>query len=279
MRFISNLIYALGLTLILAACGHSITPVTSVTVPNLRYTGTLAVITVNLQGEALTASGMKVYANGTHCSSDASNSETARSAFCAITIPDNLKVQIRVTNGNGDENYNSIFIAPMPQVTFKTTMGDFVMELDPTKAPVTVKNFLSYVNKSPSFYNSTIFHRVIPSFVIQGGGFTTGMIAKTGLSDPIALESNNGLRNERGTVAMARTSEPNSATSQFYVNVVTNTSLDYVSDSLPGYAVFGTVISGMDVIDSITTQTTATVGDYKDVPVMDITITSASQTK
>jgi cyclophilin family peptidyl-prolyl cis-trans isomerase len=265
--------------LMLASCGGGLQAVTGVTIPNLRYTGSLGVINVSLVGRALTASGMRVYANGTLCSNDNSTSETSRSASCVITVPDDLKVEIRVTNINGDENHRSDFYAPMPQVSFQTSMGDVVMELNPTKAPITVKNFLSYVNQSPSFYQSTIFHRVIAGFVVQGGGFTSGMVAKTGQSAAIALESNNGLKNERGTVAMARSTDPNSATSQFYVNVVNNTSLNYVSDSSPGYAVFGTVISGMDVIDNIANQATTTVNGNNDVPVTDITVTSASQTK
>lgn len=265
--------------LMLVSCGGGLQTVTGVTIPNLRYTGSPGVINVNLVGQALTASGMRVYANGTLCNNDTSTSETSRTAFCVITVPDDLKVQIRVTNLNGDENHRSDFYAPKPQVTFQTSMGDFVVELDPTHAPVTVKNFLSYVNQSPSFYHSTIFHRVISGFVVQGGGFTSGMVAKTGQSAAIALESNNGLKNERGTVAMARTDAPNSATSQFYVNVVNNTSLDYVSDSSPGYAVFGMVISGMDVIDNISTQPTTTVSGSHDVPITDITVTSATQSR
>lgn len=263
----------------LASCGGGIQVVTGVTVPNLRYTGAVQVITVQLSGKALTASGMKVYANNIPCANDSSTSETDRKAFCTLTLPDDLTVRIRVTNVSNEDNFNGVFTAPLPQVTLNTTLGDVVFELNPLKAPISVKNFLAYVNQSPSFYDGTLFHRVIPNFVVQGGGFTTGMVAKTGLKSAIALESNNGLKNQRGTVAMARTDAADSATSQFYVNLVDNTSLDYVSASSPGYAVFGTVVSGMDVIDTISKADTTTVGSYSNVPRSDILVTTAKQTR
>lgn len=279
MHSFSRFFCLVGLAVMATSCGHGIQPVTGVTVSNLRYTGAAGVMTVNLVGDALTASGMRVYANGTFCTNDSSTSETSRHAFCTITVPDDLKVQIRVTNSSGEETYKSDFTSPMPQVTFQTSMGNFTMELNPTKAPVTVKNFLSYVNKSPSFYNATIFHRVIAGFVVQGGGFTAGMVPLTGQSGAITLESNNGLKNERGTVAMAREDAPNTATSQFYINVMTNTALDYVNNSSPGYAVFGAVVSGMSVIDNIASQATTTFAGYNDVPTVDVTVIAASQTQ
>lgn len=124
-----------------------------------------------------------------------------------------------------------------------------MVALDQVKAPITVANFLQYVGSG--FYNNTIFHRVEPGFVIQGGGYSTGRILKSGTLAPIALETPNGLSNLRGTIAMARTSVANSATSQFYFNTVDNVSLDYTSANSPGYAVFGKVISGSSVLDAI----------------------------
>jgi cyclophilin family peptidyl-prolyl cis-trans isomerase len=170
---------------------------------------------------------------------------------------------------------------PAPQVSLLTSLGTVVMELNPTAAPITVDNFLAYVNQSPSFYVGTIFHRVMPGFVVQGGGFTSGntMTQKTGLQPPITLESNNGLRNDRSTVAMARTDTPNSATSQFYFNLVNNTSLNYVNPTNPGYAVFGRVITGMSVIDQIASQPTRSSAGSSNVPVTDITVLSAVQTQ
>lgn len=163
-----------------------------------------------------------------------------------------------------------------PQVSLLTNLGTVVMELNPTAAPITVENFLTYVNQTPSFYAGTIFHRVIRNFVVQGGGFTSGtsLVPKTGLRAPIVLESNNGLLNERGTVAMARTVEANSATSQFYVNLANNEDLN-ARTTPPGYAVFGRVTSGMNVIDQIASQTT----NNQNVPVTDIRILSAVQTQ
>jgi len=145
---------------------------------------------------------------------------------------------------------------------------------------ITVQNFLNYVNSS--FYNNTIFHRVIKDFVIQGGGFSPGNpdpVAKTPTQPAIALESNNGLSNLRGTLAMARTSAPDSATSQFYINVVDNLSLDYQSEQEPGYAVFGRVIAGLDVVDAISvvpTQSVPSLG-LDNVPVTNVIVTSARQ--
>ena len=133
-------------------------------------------------------------------------------------------------------------------VEFKTTMGNIVLELDAQAAPVTVKNFLEYVDAG--FYNGTIFHRVIPGFMIQGGGLTADM-GKKQTRDPIINEANNGLSNTRGTIAMARQNDPDSATCQFFINHVDNRPLDYVNTSRPGYAVFGKVIEGMDTVDAI----------------------------
>ena len=155
-----------------------------------------------------------------------------------------------------------------------TSKGSVVVELYPTNAPITVANFLQYV--TDGFYKDKIFHRVINNFVIQGGGFDAQLSLAVN-RPPIALEVCNGLTNTRGTIAMARTSVLNSATSQFFVNVVDNTSLD---TSGGGYAVFGKVVSGMDVVDLIKAVPTQTVNGFgSDVPVTPITITSATRTQ
>jgi len=253
-------------------------PVTGVSASNLKYTGALSAVNLTLTGNALD-NPVKVSANKTSCTVFAATSATSRAAQCILSLPTTRKVDIVVTSNSDYVLYTTTLTAPAPQVTLKTTLGDVVMELDSVAAPITVKNFLSYVNQNPSFYKDTLFHRVIAGFVAQGGGFTTGMVQKTGLSPAIALESQNGLQNVRGSVAMARTSAADSATSQFFVNLVDNAFLNYSSSSSPGYAVFGKVISGMNVIDSMATQPTQTVGSNQNVPVTDITITSASQTQ
>lgn len=152
--------------------------------------------------------------------------------------------------------------ASHPRVKLETSKGAMVLELYPDKAPKTVANFLDYVKSG--FFDGTIFHRVIPGFMIQGGGFTPDMQQKP-TRDPVQNESNNGLSNERGTIAMARTSDPNSATAQFYINVVDNSSLNFSGGRL-GYTVFGKVVEGMDVADAISKVPTTRRGRMSDVP-------------
>jgi len=159
-----------------------------------------------------------------------------------------------------------------PSVKVLTSMGEFVIELDPARAPQTVDNFLQYVKAG--HYSSTVFHRVIPGFMIQGGGMKADMAEKPTRA-AIPLESMNGLKNVRGTVAMARRGEPNSATAQFFVNVVDNAFLDATGEG-KGYAVFGRVVSGMDVVDRIREVPTANRGPYQNVPVQPVVITSVT---
>jgi cyclophilin family peptidyl-prolyl cis-trans isomerase len=175
----------------------------------------------------------------------------------------------------------SIVLSPMessakgtednPQVYVKTNVGMFVIELYKDKAPITVENFLSYVDKK--YYDGTIFHRIIPTFMIQGGGFLPDMTKKE-TAPPIKNEATNGLKNEKYTVSMARTQVVDSATSQFFINVADNFGLDH-KDTTPrgyGYAVFGKVIEGTDVIDKIKAVKTAKKGAYSDVPVKPVVI-------
>ena len=157
-------------------------------------------------------------------------------------------------------------------VKLQTSMGDIVIELDKKAAPVTVANFLGYVDEG--FYDGTIFHRVMHGFMIQGGGFTAEMVQKETRS-PIANEASNGLKNERGTISMARSNDPDSATCQFFINHVDNARLDHVPDANPGYAVFGKVIEGMDVVDAIARVQTTTRAGHSNVPANPVMIKSA----
>jgi peptidyl-prolyl cis-trans isomerase B (cyclophilin B) len=162
-----------------------------------------------------------------------------------------------------------------PQVKLTTTMGDIVLELYPDKAPATVANFLQYVKDG--YYNGTVFHRVISGFMIQGGGMDANLKQKPTRA-PIKNEADNGLKNEPYTVAMARTNDPDSATSQFFINVADNQMLNYKEKTTRGwgYAVFGRVIQGQDVVDKIKAVPTCTKGMYENVPTTPVTITQAT---
>ena len=168
-----------------------------------------------------------------------------------------------------------------PKVEFKTTMGNFVVELDSVKAPKTSANFLNYVNSG--FYDGTIFHRVIDGFMIQGGGFTPDLAQKP-TNAPVASEAQNGLKNQTYTIAMARTSDPDSATAQFFINVKDNEGLNYPNAMGNGYTVFGTVISGTQTIDAIRKIPTMVassprMGRMSDVPSKTVLIESATVLK
>jgi len=156
-------------------------------------------------------------------------------------------------------------------IRFQTTHGDFTVELFDKEAPISVENFLKYVDDE--HFDGTIFHRIVPGFVIQGGGLTPDFQPKTTRA-PIANEATNGLKNERGTLSMARTNEVNSATSQFFVNLSDNAFLDH-SKAQYGYAVFGRVTQGLDVVDKIAAVRTGTRKQYQDAPLEDVTIVSA----
>ena len=151
----------------------------------------------------------------------------------------------------------------VPTVELQTTMGNIVLELNADKAPKSVANFMQYAKKG--FYNGTVFHRVIPGFMIQGGGFDEKMSQKN-TEAPIENEAKNGLRNQRGTIAMARRGDPHSATAQFFINHKDNDNLDYPSFDGWGYAVFGKVTQGIDVVDKIADVPTTNVGPHQNVP-------------
>lgn len=163
-----------------------------------------------------------------------------------------------------------------PQVLLKTSLGDITVALNEAKAPKTVANFLQYVRDK--HYDGTVFHRVIDGFMIQGGGMDAAMKEKPTRA-PIALEAGNGLKNDRGTIAMARTGDPNSATSQFFINVANNDMLNAPKPDGYGYAVFGKVVKGMDVVDKIRTVATGNRGMHQNVPTTPVTILSATEIK
>jgi peptidyl-prolyl cis-trans isomerase B (cyclophilin B) len=191
-------------------------------------------------------------------------------AACAQTMSDQTPSH-EATNDQGETMSNP----SNPRVKLHTNKGDIVLELYADKAPNTVKNFLGYVEDG--FYDGTIFHRVIPGFMIQGGGFTAEMQQKP-TKDPIQNEADNGVKNERGTIAMARTMNPNSATAQFFINTVDNAPLDHTGKTPQGwgYAVFGKVVDGMDVVDAISGVATTNRGPHQNVPAQPVVIETAS---
>jgi peptidyl-prolyl cis-trans isomerase A (cyclophilin A) len=222
------------------------------------------------------------------------NADTAEARFVAPSLPSEQTLRFRVDVIVSDETILSdtveVAVAadpdygldesvgedsgdddPHPQVRLVTSMGSITVELDRERAPLTVNNFLRYVDDD--FYDGTIFHRVIVDFVVQGGGYDEDLVQKE-TRPPIRNEADNGLTNDRGTIAMARTNAYDSATSQFYINVVDNDSLNYTTPGT-GYAVFGRVIDGMDVVDRIAEVETETRDGMSDVPVTDVVVRHA----
>jgi len=171
---------------------------------------------------------------------------------------------------------NNLMENKMTQVTIKTSVGDIQLELNDEKAPITVENFKTIA--SSGYYEGTIFHRVINGFMIQGGGLTADMNNKSSGTGPIQNEANNGLPNDRGTIAMARTMDPHSATSQFFINHKDNSFLNHTGETSQGwgYAVFGKVTNGMEIVDKIADVPTGSSGAYQDVPEDVITIESVT---
>jgi cyclophilin family peptidyl-prolyl cis-trans isomerase len=267
---------ACSVVVVLSACGGSseFAPIiTGLKVQSLKYGYTS---TIYLGGKDLRSS-ITVESNG-GCTnpSFATNSTTDTLVLnCGVKVVGDLPLTIK--SEDGTVIYTTTLNVPKPQVTLFTTKGTVVLELDPSTAPISSNNFLSYVSKG--FYTSTLFHRVIAGFMIQGGGYTTGLVKKAGQSGPIELESNKGLSNSRGTLAMARTNVFNSATSEFFINVVDNTFLDYKNAANPGYAVFGKVVQGMDVVDKIVAEPTGVLNGFADVPLTDVVISLVLQTQ
>ena len=252
--------------------------VTTLSASNLSYGKTMV---VSVSGQSLDQ-GL-VMSTDNVCTSVTElpgGSEAAKNFTCRVGSIGEYNVTLRDSAGK--------FLAsvrvnvPQPQVTLTTTKGTIVIELNLRLAPLSVDNFLRYVNDSPSFYLNALFHRVEKDFVIQAGGYSRGLVAKNAVHEPIALESQNGLSNLRGTIGMAREFQNSTtATSQFYFNLKDNPELDYKAPDQPGYAVFGKIITGLDVIDSIgivPVRFDLTAG-LSNVPVTEVVITASSQTK
>jgi peptidyl-prolyl cis-trans isomerase A (cyclophilin A) len=204
-----------------------------------------------------------------------SSDGTSTGDVASTSADDTTAATLTTTSGeSGSETTGAATGGGATQVVFETTLGTIVIELDEDLAPITSANFIAYVEAG--FYDgtdglgATTFHRVIPGFVIQGGGLTEALQTKATMA-PIVNEFGNGLLNARGTISMARTTDPDSATSQFFINLVDNGGLDVP----PGYAVFGEVVEGMEVVDAIAAVPTTTMGPYEDVPVDPISVTSA----
>jgi peptidyl-prolyl cis-trans isomerase A (cyclophilin A) len=274
--FLFKFFASLTLIALISACGGSTgfpPVVTGVKVQSLQYGRTA---TIFIGGKDLRTSITVDTSGACTDSSFATNSSTDTLVLnCKVAQTGDWPLVLKSAEGN--VIHTSTLNVPQPEVTFLTSAGNITMELNPAVAPITVNNFLSYVNTG--YYRSTLFHRVIPNFVVQGGGYTTGMVKKTEQSTPIELESNKGLSNVRGSLAMARTNLPNSATSEFYITLVNNVSLDYRNAANPGYAVFGKVVQGMDVVDAIAAEPTGVVGGFSDVPLADIALSLALQSK
>ena len=246
----------------------------------LRYGKTA---TFTIAGSAVEQTGAKVTV-GAQCSNAqviATVGKQVRNVSCTLTGSGSLTIAVK--DSSGTELVSRSFTIPEPRVQIQTSEGTIVVQLNPTAAPITVANFMQYVNAG--FYSNTLFHRVISGFMIQGGGYTSSTTSANGLSykTPIAtgikLESTNtsNLSNLRGTIAMARTSSADSATSQFFINLVDNAFLNYASSTSPGYAVFGSVVDGMTVVDKIAAIPTKAVSGTSDIPTTNIVILNATQ--
>ena len=276
---------ALAGSALLAACGGGGSghpAVTGVTASPVQYSRTM---TVTVSGRDLAQDqGIRMETVG-GCGEVFpidTRSDDTRQFTCSIESLGPMQVRI-LDVATGEELASLFDEVEIPQVEVSATQGTwsgkFVVELDPVAAPISTKNFLNYVNAG--FYRNTLFHRVIEGFVIQAGGFTAGPVVKVPTRDPVPLESANGLRNLRGTLAMARGPEADSGNAQWYVNLVDNASLDYVDETKPGYAVFGRVVSGLDAVDKIgavPVKADAASG-LTHLPETNVVITSASQVR
>lgn len=269
-------------SMITAGCGGSdrSATVTTLSASGVRYNATM---TVTVSGAGLTHPDLKMEVEGP-CSSIARSDGAVdfQTQFtCKVDGVGDLTAKVLLPSGGVAASLK--VQVPMPQVTINTrrdtVLGSIVVDLDPVAAPITVKNFMTYV--ASSLYTNTIIHRVVKGQLIQGGGFKTGPTAVTGLRAPIVLESKNGLKNLRGTIGMARTVVFDSATSQFFLNLIDNPDFDYVDAEHPGYAVFGTVTTGLDVMDAIgnVDLNPEPPTSFAGLPAKDVVVTSIVQTR
>lgn len=271
-------------SLLLASCGGGSgggSSVSTLGATNIVYS---RIMTVTVSGNGLASGELEMVVDGpcVDITKGSGGSEFQQLFTCRVTGVGDLVPRIRTADRL--ELASLRVTVPLPQVSMTVTQGTrsgtYVLELDPVAAPKTVENFMAYVNAIPSFYRNTLFHRVVADFVVQAGGFVTGPSPKAPTRPAIELESNNGLKNLRGTIAMARTEEPNSATSQFYLNLVDNPSLDFGSAENPaGYAVFGKVISGLDIVDEIgkVPVSPGSIETLTHLPITNVVITAVSQ--
>lgn len=266
--------------MVLSACGGSGDGQTKVS--NLALSGAVysKTMTVSVSGSGLDAAGLRLETQGISCTASAQPTALEyQAAFTCVVGGVGPMVAI-VRDAEGAELGRVSATVPMPRVLMSvsqgTRSGTFTLELDPRAAPVTALNFMRYVNSG--FYANTIFHRVLAGQLAQGGQYLTDKSIRAATYDPIPLESANGLLNLRGTIGMARTSQPDSATAQFYLNLADNPAFDYVDESLPGYAVFGRVVSGLDVVDEIGKVTVYTYDNtLAALPEQDVVIKLATQ--
>jgi cyclophilin family peptidyl-prolyl cis-trans isomerase len=258
---------------LLSACGGGdAPPVTGIAVEGaVAYGKSLTLVisgngldTSNVSFTTQGCQGLKVLAGGT---------PERKQVSCTVTGTAQVKATAKTPEGT--VLLEQTFAVPQPKVELQTTLGNLVLELYPDKAPATVFNFLAQVNSG--FYANTLFHRVVPGFVVQGGGYDASLVAKKPSTAAIALETPNGLLNVRGTVGMARGSVPQSATTQFYVNLKDNPNLDYTDAANPGYAVFGSITQGLTVLDSMAQVATGTVGGLGNVPLAPVVLSQAVQ--
>lgn len=275
---------AAALTLLLTACGgggdDGEPTVTTISASGLAYTRTM---TVTANGAGLTDPGLQMTVEGASCVDIArSGTPTDFQVQFTCTVTGVGEISPRIRKADGRELGRVTTRVPLPQVSFAvrqgTRTGTLLLEIDPATAPLTAANFMRYVNAG--FYRDTLFHRVVAGQLAQGGGYLTGPELKPPTHDPIPLETATALKNLRGTIAMARTSVPDSAQSQFYLNVIDNPDFDRVDDAQPGYAVFGRVVEGFETLDELGKVTTTFFSAaLPSLPVEEVVLTSALQVR
>ncbi|MBK6470853.1 MAG: peptidylprolyl isomerase [Betaproteobacteria bacterium] len=266
------------LAVALSGCGggnDSEPAVTTIAASNTRFSRTA---TLNINGRNLRA-GIVVDVEGgcENLTLVPNGTDDLQQYACDVLAVGEFKAHVRDAGGRFLGRLT--FQVPQPEVSVTTSKGNFVLELDPVAAPATVRNFLGYVNAG--FYRNVLFHRVIADTLVQAGGYTAGPVVKAAAAPAIKLESDNGLKNVRGTIGAARTSAPDSAQAQWYVNVGDNPGFDYVDADQPGYAVFGKVTSGLETIDAIGAVVTRadSASGLTDLPVTDVLVLTATQTR